>query len=122
MKNNNIKKAFIYSFNFSIFIIVILYVATFLGIFYINPNYIDTFSVIIHIIIALVLIIRFNPFNRNTHHFDDDIDPPIIFTSGIFILTNIGFTFIFENKTIQTLYSHYISKNGFIDDKSIIHI
>jgi hypothetical protein len=105
MKNNNIKKAFIYSFNISIFIIVILYVATFLGIFYINPNYIDTFSVIIHIIIALVLIIRFNPFNINPHHFDHDIDPPIIFTSGIFILTNIGFTFIFENKTIQTLYS-----------------
>ena len=111
MKNNsNIKKAFYYSFNISIIIIFILYIVTFLGIFYINSNYINAFSVIVHIIIALILIIRFNPFYKT--QFDNDIDPPIIFTSGLFILTNIGFTFVFDNKTIQTLYSQYIIKNN----------
>lgn len=68
----------------------IVYVLIFLGISYIAPQYIRFVSNAIHILLAVILIIKFNPFRSN--HTILPSDGALIFGAAIFILINVGIT------------------------------
>lgn len=68
----------------------IVYVMFFLGITYIAPQYIRFISNFIHIILAIILLLKFNPFRSNTTFTSSDNS--LIFGAAIFILINIGVT------------------------------
>jgi len=72
----------------------ILYIATFVGILYINPAYLREFYISIQVFIASILIIRFNPFQVHVLRKNDS---NIIFTCAIFILVNAGLTAVATN-------------------------
>jgi hypothetical protein len=57
----------------------------FLGIIYINPSYVQIAASFIRIGIAVILIIRFNPFIK--HDFKK-FDGELIFTAAIILLVN----------------------------------
>jgi len=66
----------------------ILYFSTLVGIILINTNYINIFNVIVHSILCLFLMYRFNPLRKNIEiKFYDQI---IIFSSAFFLLLNLG--------------------------------
>jgi hypothetical protein len=77
----------------------ILYIFTFLGIVFLNPNYIRLFRIIVQIIICVLLLLRFNPFTR---HDITALDKTMIFSSASFLLLNLLFTEIFST---ENLYS-----------------
>ena len=64
----------------------ILYYATFFGIFYINPEFLNLYSTCIQAFVALFLIYRFHPFAQ---HKIDKFDVNVIFASALFLLTNV---------------------------------
>jgi hypothetical protein len=69
-------------------LMIILYCFYFViifGIFYINAAYLRTLVVAIQVFIAVILIIRFNPFRHHTLHASDS---DIIFASATFLLFN----------------------------------
>ena len=68
----------------------IVYVMIFLGITYIAPQYIRFISNFIHVMLAIILILKFNPFRANTTFMPSD--NALIFGAGIFILINVGVT------------------------------
>lgn len=68
----------------------ILYVLIFLGITYIAPQYIRFISNFIYILLAIILIIKFNPFRSNPTLMPSD--GALIFGAAIFILINVGIT------------------------------
>ena len=68
----------------------IVYILIFLGITYIAPQYIRLVSNLIHIMLAIILILKFNPFRANPIFTPSD--NALIFGAGIFILINIGIT------------------------------
>jgi hypothetical protein len=58
----------------SIGVLYFLYIITFLGVVYINPNYIKHLSIFVRIIVSLFLIFRFNPFRDAVlHKFDANL-------------------------------------------------
>ena len=76
-----------------IYIIVftyVLYLSFFIGIVSINYTYLRLFSSVIQFFIALFLIVRFHPFKTDIQLNKDDVR--IIYSSGIFLLINLGFT------------------------------
>ena len=72
-----------------ILLMYLIYIISAIGIAYINPNYTDYLNHVIKIFIALVLIIRFNPF-RNTLNCNKN-DRTFILASCFFLLTSEGF-------------------------------
>jgi len=73
-------------------LMVILYCFYFFiifGIFYINIHYLRILIVSIQVFIAIILIIRFNPFRRHTLQKSDG---DIIFASATFLLFNAFLT------------------------------
>jgi len=78
-------KSYIYIIGIS----YLLYGVAFLGILYIQPNYVRLFSSFIQLLIALYLIVRFHPFRK---HIFRESDSNIIYGSGIFLLINLGLT------------------------------
>ena len=81
--------------NIYIYIIIftyILYLIVFIGLIQLNHTYLRLFSSFIQLCIALFLIIKFNPFSK--HQFVKK-DSRIIFSSGIFLLINLGTTELF---------------------------
>jgi hypothetical protein len=68
----------------------IIYVFIFLGISYVAPQYIRFISNTIHVLLASILMIKFNPFRAN--HTLAPTDGPLIFGAAVFILVNIGIT------------------------------
>ena len=92
----------------SIIIIHVLYIALFFGFLNISPGYIQTLNIGIQLFIGLFLIFRFHPFR--THEYKK-YDSRIIFGSGIFLLTNLGF--------IETL-KHFIEEDVKIITGSLI--
>lgn len=90
-----------------VFFLYFLYIVAILGISYFNDmqkytHYLNTF---IQGFIAIILIIRFNPF-RHTKLVESDI--PIIFASALFLLLNAGITgwvFSFAKNDITQIIS-----------------
>lgn len=74
-----------------IFLLYLLYFVTVLGISYFSnmQKYIHYLSSFIQVFVAIVLIIRFNPF-RHIKLADSDV--PLIFASASFLLLNAGVT------------------------------
>lgn len=70
-------------------LLYICYFVIYVGVFYIDPAYIDTLSKCIRIFICVFLIYKFHPFR---HHRLQDFDAQLIFASAILILTDMGIT------------------------------
>jgi len=87
----------------TILFIHFIYISLFFGFLNVSPNYIQTLNIGIQLFIGLFLIFRFHPFR--THEYKK-YDSNVIFGSGIFLLTNLGFIEGFKNiitKDAETL-------------------
>jgi hypothetical protein len=78
----------------SILIVHILYIILFFGLLKIDPSYISRMNIGIQFFIGLYLIWRFHPLR--THEYRK-YDSRIIFGSGVFLLTNLGFVESFNH-------------------------
>ena len=81
-------------------ILSILYALIFIGLIYINPEYLQIFRTIMQLFVCLFLIYRFHPY-RN--HVLGKYDAQIIFSSAIFLLVNVTAVDI-ANKLIKPTY------------------
>jgi hypothetical protein len=75
----------------------IIYFAALIGIVLINTSYINAFNILIHSILCLFLMIRFNPMRKNIEI--NKYDQVIIFSSALFLLINLGII-----EVIKTFY------------------
>lgn len=80
-------------------ILTILYGLLFIGVIYINPEYLQNFRTIMQLFVCLFLIYRFHPYKE---HVLKKYDAQIIFSSAIFLLVNITAVDI-ANKLIKPL-------------------
>jgi hypothetical protein len=69
----------------SLTIMHILYYATFFGLFYINPDFLNLYSTGIQTFVALFLIYNFHPY---AEHKITKLGVNVIFASAMFLLTN----------------------------------
>lgn len=83
----NIKKP---TFLFTMGITYISYIFIFLGVSYLLPNYIRTISNVMHLLICLFLIYKFNPL-RSTQQITDT-DKNMIFFAALFIIMSTSIT------------------------------
>jgi len=72
----------------------VIYISLFFGFLSIESTYIRVLNIGIQLFIGLFLIWKFNPFR--THEYKK-YDSRIIFGSGIFLLTNLGFFEAFKH-------------------------
>ena len=75
-------------------ILYLLYGLIFLGLVYINPEYLHTFKLIMQLFVCLFLIYRFHPYRTHTLR---KYDSQIIFSSAMFLLVNTGMVEIAYN-------------------------
>jgi len=80
-------------------ILTTLYGLLFVGVIYINPEYLQNFRTIMQLFVCLFLIYRFHPYKE---HVLKKYDAQIIFSSAIFLLVNITAVDI-ANKLIKPL-------------------
>ena len=73
---------------FSLFIIHIVYIAVFLGIFVTIPEYIRILNIFVQVFLCLILMIRFHPFRENPTL--QSGDSMFIFGAGFFLFTNVA--------------------------------
>lgn len=78
------------TYMFLITVLYISYILLFLGISYIAPQYIRLISNSIYVLLAIILIIKFNPFRTNNVIVPSD--SAMIFGAAVFILINVGIT------------------------------
>jgi len=78
------KKPFYYTMSIIFWVSNIL---LFLGIYYVNPIYMETAKKYLDIFICVFLILRFNPLRKAVLH---EFDQYLIFISGVILLTNVG--------------------------------
>jgi hypothetical protein len=76
-------------YNAMVLVLYMCYFLLYLGVFYINPEYIETLSRLIRLFICSVLIIKFHPFRE---HKLKEFDGQIIFAGAVLILTDMGVT------------------------------
>ena len=74
-----------------------LYIITFFGVLSVDSSYVKILSTFMQVFIGVILAIRFSPFR---HHVFREHDSVLIFTSAIFILTNVGLTEYFMKLTM----------------------
>jgi hypothetical protein len=99
----------------SIISIHILYIFTFLGIIFLNKNYIRSFSILVQTIICILLLLRFNPF---TTHEVTQFDKSMIFSSASFLAFNLLFTEIYTNYIEKSsLYSAFKDVENIVIDQ-----
>ena len=65
----------------------IIYSLLFIGIIYVNPDFLYSFRTIMQILVCFFLIYRFHPFKQ---HVLKQYDSRIIFSSAMFLLVNLG--------------------------------
>ena len=80
-------------------VLTTLYGLLFVGVIYINPEYLQNFRTIMQLFVCLFLIYRFHPYKE---HVLKKYDAQIIFSSAIFLLVNITAVDI-ANKIIKPL-------------------
>jgi hypothetical protein len=90
----------------TLFIIHVLYLMVFTGIFTVNRKYITYLSIFIQTFIAFFLIYRFFPYRS---HYLRDFDAEIIFGCGVFLLSNVVFTEFAKSIHIDSII-HSIQK------------
>lgn len=74
-------------YNILTIIFYLTYSLLFIGIIYLNHEYLYLFRMIMQILVCLFLIYRFHPFKQ---HVLKPYDSRIIFSSAMFLLINIG--------------------------------
>ncbi len=79
----------VYFYYFLVSILYTIYIVTFLGIYYVNPEYSKYLSIFIRLFISIFLLIRFNPFSKLVINTNDSI---LISASAFFLLINTGVT------------------------------
>jgi len=71
------------------FTLYALYFSIYVGVFYVNPRYIETLSYAIRLFVCTILVFKFHPFREHKlKHYDSQI----IFASAVLILTDMGIT------------------------------
>ena len=71
------------------FALYLCYFLIYVGVFYVNPKYVETLSYAIRLFVCVVLVFKFHPFREHKlKHFDSQI----IFASAVLILTDMGIT------------------------------
>ena len=75
------------------------YLSLYIGVFYIDPSYIESLSIAIRLFVCAFLIYKFHPFREHKLYYFDD---KLIFASAIFILTDMGIT-----QYVVNLLSHF---------------
>lgn len=84
----------------------ILYILVGLGVYFIKPSYVHWATIIVHTLICLFLIIKFNPFVKVKF---DTSDTAIIFSSAVILLLNVVFSEIGINRQqLESSISHMI--------------
>ena len=78
------------TFLFTIGITYVSYIFIFLGISYLLPTYIRIISNVMHLLICLFLIYKFNPLRKNQQLTETDNN--LIFFSAMFIILSTGIT------------------------------
>jgi len=105
--DNNIENNISGYSKYYIYIIVftyVLYISVFIGVVSLNYKYLRYFSNFVQFIIAVFLIIRFHPFKKNLTLKEGD--SRVIYSSGLFLLINLGateFVIWFYNDILQKL-------------------
>lgn len=80
------------------YITVFLYLIAFVGLSINAPKYLSILHEILKIYISIILILRFNPYNKyNFNKENYDFDRKIAFSSGVFLLFTTGFTNYIKN-------------------------
>ena len=98
-------KAFDYYIAFSYFI----YGAVLLGVFTTVPEYVTVLNSIIKVVIALVLLYKFNPFQQN--YTLTKFDKKIVFSSGVYLLlTTVIGEYLVEYESI--IKQHFYNYTG----------
>jgi|TARA_B110000285_G_scaffold43900_1_gene48838 hypothetical protein len=80
-------------------LLTIAYGLIFIGVIYINPDYLYKFKTSMQLIVCVFLIYRFHPYRK---HVLGEYDARIIFSSAMFLLVNIGAVAI-ANKLITPI-------------------
>lgn len=68
-------------------LLTIAYGLIFVGVVYINPEYLYKFKTTMQLLVCVFLLYRFHPYRK---HVLQEYDARIIFSSAIFLLVNIG--------------------------------
>uniref|UniRef100_A0A6C0JR20 Uncharacterized protein n=1 Tax=viral metagenome TaxID=1070528 RepID=A0A6C0JR20_9ZZZZ len=66
----------------------IIYIVTIAGILIVNSEYINNFNIIVHSLLCLFLMYRFNPMQKTIEI--KYYDKVIIFSTALFLLLNLG--------------------------------
>jgi hypothetical protein len=82
-------------------ILYLLYIITFLGVFYVNPEYIKYVSLFVRILICFFLMYRFNPFRAAVLH---PLDSTLIFAAAILLIIDL-FTTEFSLGTFTSVFT-----------------
>jgi hypothetical protein len=91
------------------------YLILILGVYFVNPKYIDSVRWSLELLVCLFLIIRFNPLRKAHMHV---YDQKLIFVLSIILLTNLGITsYVISILKKDTPASIILDKLN-IDDKS----
>lgn len=77
----------IFIYSWSLFIIHLVYIAVFLGIFVAIPRYIRLLNIFIQVFLCFVLMFRFHPFQEN--HKLQTGDTMFIFGAAFILFTNV---------------------------------
>ena len=86
--------------NYYILIILnILYFLALIGIAYVNISYITFFKIIIHTVLCLILIYKFNPLRKQVTL--NKYDSILIFSTALFLLLNMGIVEYVKNFYIK---------------------
>ena len=72
-----------------VWLLYTIYIMAFLGIYYVNPEYTKTLSLIVRLFVSFVLLYRFNPLYKVTL---SESDRTLIFAAGFFLFVNTGIT------------------------------
>ena len=72
------------AFDYYIFFSYVMYFAVIFGVFTTVPEYLDELNSLVKLLIAFILLFKFNPFQQN--YIVTKFDKKIIFTSGIYLL------------------------------------
>ena len=83
-----------YPFKYITSLLLLIYLVTYMGVLYINPDYINKLTFGVNIFICIFLLYKFNPLREHTLN---KFDGKIIFASALFMLTNLGINEIIKN-------------------------
>ena len=90
----------------SVIILHITYIFLFFGVLSANPSYLKPLTTAVEFFIGVFLVWRFHPFRK---HELRGYDAKVIFGSGLFLLTNVGFITFFK-KNIETDLAYVLNQ------------